>query len=609
MKKITLVLLTGFFWCFIVNIANCHAQIQKGIDIDGEAADDYSGWTVCMPDVNTLAIGAPLNDATGSNAGHVRVYNWNGTAWVQKGIDIDGEATDDQSGNSISMPDANTIAIGANGNDGAGSGAGHVRVYEWNGSTWAQKGLDIDGEAAGDQSGFSVSMPDANTLAIAALFNDGSGTDAGHVRIYNWNGIAWVQKGLDIDGETAGDQSGYSISMPDANTLAIGAIYNSGAGLNFGHVRIYNWNGTAWVQKGIDINGEANNDRSGWSVSMGDDNTVAIGARYNDGAGANSGHVRVYNWNGTAWVQKGIDIDGEAANDHSGWSVSMANANTLAISAIYNDGNGTDAGHTRIYSWNGTTWMQKGMDIDGEVAGDMSGYCVSMGDANTVAIGSRFNDGSATNAGHVRVFSMCTASTGTDTQTACGSFTWIDGNTYTTSNSTATYTLTNAAGCDSIVTLNLTIQNVDVSVNVSSITLTANANGLVYQWIDCSNNTAISGATNQSFTATANGNYAVVVTDGACSDTSACVNISSVGLNSIANNKVGTIYPNPNNGVFVIEDIMIGTKFSIYNILGEELIKTQITETSTTLDLSHAPSGIYFIKTDKGLNYKIVKQN
>ncbi|MEZ4890805.1 MAG: hypothetical protein R2779_09745 [Crocinitomicaceae bacterium] len=53
------------------------------------------------------------------------------------------------------------------------------------------------------------------------------------------------------------------------------------------------------------------------------------------------------------------------------------------------------------------------MDIDGEVAGDMSGYCVSMGDANTVAIGARFNDGSATNAGvMLRVF-QCTTTTGT----------------------------------------------------------------------------------------------------------------------------------------------------------------------------------------------------
>ena len=45
----------------------------------------------------------------------------------------------------------------------------------------------------------------------------------------------------------------------------------------------------------------------------------------------------------------------------------------------------------------------------------------------------------------------------TDHQTGCDSYIWIDGNTYTASENTATYTLTNAAGCDSVVTLNLTM--------------------------------------------------------------------------------------------------------------------------------------------------------
>ncbi len=127
-------------------------------------------------------------------------------------------------------------------------------------------------------------------------------------------------------------------------------------------------------QKGTDIDGEFDNDRSGWSVSMPDANTVAIGAIYNSGNGAIAGHVRIYIWNGSAWIQKGTDIDGEAANDYSGYSVSMPDANTVAIGAPYNDnGNGTDAGHVRIYTWNGSAWIQKGIDIDGEAAGDNSG--------------------------------------------------------------------------------------------------------------------------------------------------------------------------------------------------------------------------------------------
>ena len=225
--------------CMMLTAQSSNAQIQKGADIDGEAAGDFSGYSVSMPDANTLAIGAYLNNGNGVSAGHVRVYNWSGTAWVKKGADIDGEAAEDFSGHSVSMPDANTLAIGAINNQGTAAYAGHVRVYNWSGTAWVKKGADIDAEATSDRSGFSVSMPDANTLAIGAINNNGNGTSAGHVRIYNWSGTAWAKKGADIDGEAAGDQSGQSVSMPDANTLAIGAYENNGNGASSGHVRVY----------------------------------------------------------------------------------------------------------------------------------------------------------------------------------------------------------------------------------------------------------------------------------------------------------------------------------------------------------------------------------
>ena len=334
--------------------------------------------------------------------------------WIQKGMDIDGETADDQSGRSISMSsNGNTIAIGAYKNDGAGTDAGHVRIYEWNGTSWTQKGLDIDGEAADDRSGYSVSMSsDGNTIAIGAVNNDGTASNAGHVRVYEWNDTAWIQKGLDIDGEANGDNSGFSVSMSsDGNTLAIGAWYNDGTGINSGNTRIYEWNGMAWTQKGAEIDGEGPNDLSGYSVSISSDgSTIAIGANLNDGSGANSGHSRVYEWNGIAWTQKGMDIDGESTDDNSGRSVSMSsNGNTIAIGAYKNDGTGTDAGHVRIYEWNGTGWTQKGLDIDGEAADDLSGYSISLSsDGSSLAIGAYLNDGTATDAGHVRVYEINT---------------------------------------------------------------------------------------------------------------------------------------------------------------------------------------------------------
>ena len=281
-----------------------------GADIDGEAANDYSGYSVSLSsDGTTVAIGAPLNDANGTSSGHVRIYAWNSatSAWEQQGADIDGEAAYDWSGYSVSLSsDGTTVAIGAPYNDANGDNSGHVRIYAWNSATsaWEQQGADIDGEAANDYSGYSVSLSsDGTTVAIGAPLNDANGTSSGHVRIYAWNSAtsAWEQQGADIDGEAAGDYCGRSVSLSsDGTTVAIGAYLNDGNGNDSGHVRIYAWNGatSAWDQQGADIDGEAEYDYSGGSVSLSSDGTtVAIGADGNDGNGSNSGHVRVYSIN------------------------------------------------------------------------------------------------------------------------------------------------------------------------------------------------------------------------------------------------------------------------------------------------------------------------
>ena len=106
---------------------------------------------------NTVAIGAPYNNGNGTNSGHVRIYQWNGSLWYQKGSDIDGKQAGDYSGTSVSMSsDRNTVVIGATGDSWSGLNVGYVRIYVWNGSVWDQKGADIDGEGVGDGSGSSV---------------------------------------------------------------------------------------------------------------------------------------------------------------------------------------------------------------------------------------------------------------------------------------------------------------------------------------------------------------------------------------------------------------------------------------------------------------------
>jgi len=425
---------------------------QLGQDIDGESANDYSGYSVSMNDAgDRVAIGAIGNDDNGNSSGHTRIYEYSNGAWSQLGDDIDGEATSDRSGHSVSMNSTgDRVVIGALNNDGNGINSGHTRIYEWRQYTsndvgsyhhtsrvqdntqtkpliitedfitapivdnyyWTQLGDDIDGEATSDYSGYSVSInADGDRVAIGARFNDSiNGADSGHTRIYEYTNGAWSQLGDDIDGEAIYDYSGFSVSINAVgDRVAIGAIGNDDNGSLSGHTKIYEYSNGTWTQLGQNINGEAMSDYGGYSVSInatGD--RIAIGAPYNDGNGLSSGHARIYEYDGTYWTQLGQDINGEAANDYSGFSVSInAAGDRVAIGAFGNDDNGFLSGHTRIYEYDVGTqaWSQLGDDIDGEATSNQSARSVSINaDGDRVAIGALYNAGNGSGSGHTRVF-------------------------------------------------------------------------------------------------------------------------------------------------------------------------------------------------------------
>ena len=157
------------------------------------------------------------------------------------------------------------------------------------------------------------------------------------------------------------------------------------------------------------------------------------------------------------------------------------------------------------------------------------------------------------------------SNTGTDVQTACDSYMWIDSMTYTSSTNSPTWTLTNAAGCDSVVTLNLTINSVDASATqTDDLTMEANTSGAIYQWLNCDSSYAmINGATNQSYTAYQNGLYAVQVSGNGCVDTSNCIAITNVGINEITFGSNFVVYPNPTNGTV---HVSLGSEYALINV-------------------------------------------
>ncbi len=352
------------------------SRVQLGQTIYGNATDDEFGSSVDITaDGMTIICGSQGNYEIFDRPGYVRVFSLVGvdddldtaTSWEQIGEDIIGEANGDRFGKSVSISDdGKTIAVGADENDGInGANSGHVRIYrleEDDGTTrWEQIGQDIDGEAAYDYSGRSVSLSaDGMTVAIGSRNNDENGEWSGQVRVYriDGQGSSWERLGQAIYGDNSDDSFGSSVNLsPDGNTLAIGSPRVPG------YVRVFSLVGgdddvdtAIWKQIGRDIIGEANGDLFGCSVSLSDDGkTLAVGAHLNDGGnGVDSGHVRVYRRTDadseSGWMQLGDDIDGEAAVDWSGWSVSLsADGMTVAVGSPFNGDNGDYSGNVRVF--------------------------------------------------------------------------------------------------------------------------------------------------------------------------------------------------------------------------------------------------------------------
>jgi hypothetical protein len=181
-------------------------------------------------------------------------------------------------------------------------------------------------------------------------------------------------------------------------------------------------------------------------------------------------------------------------------------------------------------------------------------------------------------------------------------YTFPDNTTQTNITSQVVYTshLVSVSGCDSIIETTLDVHNVDNSVTADGLTLTAsNGTALSYQWIDCNNNYApVSEATNQQFTPTTDGDYAVIINDGTCADTSICYSIIGVGIQDHPAHCI-SLYPNPTTGKITIEGAYI-QEIELININGQSLMIFEINKEKAEIDLSAQNSGLYFIKVSTG---------
>lgn len=173
-------------------------------------------------------------------------------------------------------------------------------------------------------------------------------------------------------------------------------------------------------------------------------------------------------------------------------------------------------------------------------------------------------------------------------------------NTRYTTSGTYQQLLKTVQGCDSVLTLNVSITNPDTSLSISGNTLTALADNVSYQWLNCTTGTIIHGATGKSYTPLFSGSFKLIVTDSGCSDTSSCHDLILTGITeSYITEKMIRIYPNPNNGQFnlLVKNIESDCQLIITNIAGQEIQTMNIITSNQTLSLNlEVAEGLYFVK-------------
>ena len=268
-------------------------------------------------DGNTLAIGIPYGiNGQGCRCGIVQVYDWENTSWVMRGAAMEGGETTGptQSTNTFGAAiklsaDGNFIVVGASGNTPGPNLeiAGHARVYQWDGSQWAQRGEDIDGLLKLERSGGAVSISDAGDV-VAIGGRDRSvisidsvvTSDVGYVRVVAWDGTEWKDRGEPFFGTVLGEKLGTAVSLSaDGNTVAMGGPKIASLDIP-GTAKIFDWNGSNWDQRGDDISGD-HLAKTGSSVDLSaDGNVIAVGE-----TGHNSvyGQARIFKWNDNTWEQ------------------------------------------------------------------------------------------------------------------------------------------------------------------------------------------------------------------------------------------------------------------------------------------------------------------
>lgn len=596
-----------------------------------------------------------------SFSGSIRVFQLEDSVWKQIGIPLIGKNfyTDRIESFNISS-DGNTIAlVKEHDYNRLYYKPSTIEIYKFNGLDWALKGQVFTGNSYEDILKVILNK-DGNTMAISNLNDDSNASNNGSVTVYTFSGTNWLQKGSVLYGQNFEDQFGFTTCISDdGNTIAVGSRgVDYPSEFSLPESKIFVWNGDDWIQKGNGIKGSRDNRFNGEVRLSSDGNCMAV-ANYSEQL--NSYRIKVYNWDGSSWIQKGEDIPTPSIFEKFKLS---SDGSTIAYLTYDNTYQSGFPGFAHIYRWNGIKWTRNGQEIAYNYKDlfKLNFFDLSS-DGSRIAV-TEFYYNSASHKGYskIKTFLYFEQPSETLNEIHCDSFIWPANNQiYTTS---GIYTTIIPSICPSIQTLNLKIYNsiIETFSVTSCINYTWLENGQTYttggvylfeksksgecdtlfklhlilsdtldtrlfstdtslqvitengqfQWINCEKDTLIEGEINRFFIPIKSGEYSVQIKQNSCIDTSNCYIINTNPLSIVESiyNINFFLFPNPCDGEFSISlDTKLNSlKLKIYDSTGRPLYENNY-ENTQLINVNFAgPSGFYIVELiSKGNDYRIFK--
>jgi hypothetical protein len=326
-------------------------------DDTGEMVLSGSGYTVAI-------------SSGPENNGVVKVYDWNGSSWVQKGQTISNSILE-----FATWFFGSNIKISSNGNRIAftyntaisGPNLLYAIVFEWNGSSWNRLGETIEASINAPLRVGPMSINSDASRIIIATYN----SNANWNLVFSWNGSSWVQLGSNINltavSNTSMDLSGNRI------------VFSLGSpNVSFGGFCCFSWNGSSWVQLGQKIQGAGYNEYyiSDASISP-SGNMVAVSYSRDN----NDRYVRFFSWNGSSWVKIRDDVDVTPSSFFDDqYSLIKINSTENIFSFIQSNEFYSQIAYD-IFYWDGIKWTKIGSDYgEASIVGggmDLSGTIVA----------------------------------------------------------------------------------------------------------------------------------------------------------------------------------------------------------------------------------------